>query len=133
LIVISAFYFYRAYRYKPTSIVICITGLALVLTGVFNESFGSWHDLFSLITFIFAGLSAIVTFRFQRSPLSYISVLLGVISLVSLILYVPGTGDFGVAVGIGAGGLERLIVYPVLIWSIAFGGYLVGQEDVKKP
>jgi hypothetical membrane protein len=132
LIAVAAYYFYRAYRYKPASIIIGIAGLALIGVGTLNESFSPWHSLFSLITFVFAGLSAIVTFRFQKSPLSYISLLLGVVSLIALILYVPSAGDFGNSIGIGPGGLERMIVYPVLAWSIGFGGHLIGQEDVAK-
>jgi hypothetical membrane protein len=132
LIVLAAYFFYRAYPYKPVATVFVITGIALIGTGAFDESFGPWHILFSLITFLFAGLSAVITFRFQRSPLSYLSVLLGVISLVALVLYIPVGGDFGNLIGIGQGGLERLIVYPVLMWSVGFGGYLIGQEDVLR-
>ncbi len=130
LIAVAAYYFYRAYRYRPAAAMIAIAGLALIGVGIFNESFSPWHSLFSLVTFIFAGLSAIVTFRFQKAPLSYISAVLGVVSLLALVLYIPGTGSFGAAIGIGAGGLERLIVYPVLMWSIGFGGHLIGQEDI---
>ncbi|MDV3278744.1 MAG: DUF998 domain-containing protein [Nitrososphaerales archaeon] len=130
LIAVTAYYFYRAYRYRPATAMIAIAGLALIGVGVLNESFSPWHSLFSLVTFVFAGLSAIVTFRFQKTPLSYISVILGLISLAALILYVPSGGAFGTTIGIGPGGLERLIVYPVLMWSISFGGHLIGQEDV---
>lgn len=132
LIAVSAYYFYRAYRYRPAATIIGITGVALIFVGVLNESFSPWHGLFSLVTFVFAGLSAIVTFRFQRSPLSYISVILGVLSLIALVLYIPNGGNFGNTIGIGPGGLERMIVYPVLMWSIGFGGHLVGQENVVK-
>lgn len=132
LIAVSAYFFYRAYAYRPTSVIIGITGFALIGVGVFNESFGTAHSLFSLVTFLFAGLSAIVTFRFQKSPLSYVSVILGVVSLISLILYIPGNGAFGTTIGIGPGGLERMIVYPVLMWSIGFGGHLIGREDIRK-
>lgn len=131
LIAVAAYYFYRAYRYRPAAAMIAIAGLALIGVGVLNESFSPWHSLFSLVTFIFAGLSAIVTFRFQKAPLSYISVILGVVSLAALILYVPDGGAFGTTLGIGPGGLERLIVYPVLMWSIGFGGHLIAQEDVR--
>jgi hypothetical protein len=27
-------------------------------------------------------------------------------------------------VGLGVGGMERMIVYPILIWMIGFGGFL---------
>jgi hypothetical membrane protein len=131
LIAVSAYFFFRAYAYRPASAIIAITGIALICVGIFNESFSPWHSLFSLVTFIFAGLSALVTFRFQKSPLSYISALLGIVSLISLILFIPGEGAFGSSIGIGPGGLERMIVYPVLIWSVSFGGHLMGQEDIK--
>jgi len=106
-----------------------IAGISLIGVGTFNESFGILHGLFSLLIFLFAGLSAIVTYRLQKPPLSYASVMLGVITLISLILYIPGTGSFGNTLGIGPGGLERLIVYPVLVWTIGFGGHLMAIED----
>ena len=127
LILLGVFYFYKAYPYKPTTVMLAISGASLIGVGALNESFSPWHSLFSLMIFLFAGLSAIVTFRFEKSPLSYFGAVLGAISLVALILYIPNTGDFGNALGIGPGGLERLIVYPVLVWVLAFGGHLMDQ------
>ena len=128
LIVLGAYYLQLAYEYKPATVMIAIAGAALIGVGVFNESWDPWHSLFSLITFLFAGLSAIVTFRLQRPPMSYLSALLGAISLVALLLYIPGTGSFGSTIGIGPGGLERMIVYPVLVWAIGFGGHMMGRS-----
>ncbi|MDV3292887.1 MAG: DUF998 domain-containing protein [Nitrososphaerales archaeon] len=130
LIAVGAYFFFRAYRYKPATVMIAVAGVALIGVGIFNESWSPWHSLFSLVTFLFAGLSAIATFRFQKAPLSYISVLLGAVTLLSLILYIPDAGAFGNTIGVGAGGLERLIVYPALLWGISFGGYLLGQRDL---
>jgi len=30
---------------------------------------------------------------------------------------------------LGAGGMERMIAYPALLWVIGFGGHLMGLED----
>ena len=30
------------------------------------------------------------------------------------------------------GGMERMVVYPVLVWSIAFGGHMMALEDPAK-
>jgi hypothetical membrane protein len=127
LILVGVFFFYRDYPYKPVALMLGLSGMSLIGVGTLNESFSPWHSIFSLLIFLFAGLSAIVTFRFQKAPLSYFSAILGAITLVALILYVPDAGSFGNALGIGAGGLERLIVYPVLVWTIAFGGHLMDQ------
>jgi hypothetical protein len=35
--------------------------------------------------------------------------------------------------GLGNGGMERMIVYPVLTWGISFGGYLLGMSHPKEP
>jgi hypothetical protein len=55
--------------------------------------------------------------------------LLGVISLSFLIL-----GIFLPAVNmtLGRGGAERIVAYPVLIWVVAFGGYLMGSSNGLK-
>ncbi|MFC7028904.1 hypothetical protein ACFQJ5_16930 [Halomicroarcula sp. GCM10025324] len=41
-------------------------------------------------------------------------------------------GDAGNATAFGAighGGTERMIVYPVMLWLVAFGGYLLGKSE----
>lgn len=133
-ILASGFYIYRYFKWKPAAAFIFMSGIGALGVGIFNETapFGL-HGIFSLITFLGIGLAAIVAFWLQKPPLSYFSAILGLISLVMLILYLPGTGtDFGSYLGIGVGGLERMIVYPVLLWGVAFGGHLMGIEDQPK-
>jgi hypothetical membrane protein len=72
------------------------------------------------MVFFFSGLSAIVTYKFQRRPMSYFSVVLGSATLAALILFA-----FKVYLGLGAGGMERMVVYPVLLWSLGFGGHMM--------
>ena len=45
------------------------------------------------------------------------------------------TGQCGIRNGaINHGGAERMIVYPAMIWLVAFGGYLLGRtESVQTP
>ena len=53
----------------------------------------------------------------------YFSAVLGLVSLFMLVGYV---GE--IYLGLGAGGMERMIVYPVLVWALGFGGYLMAIE-----
>lgn len=126
-VLVGAFFLQRSFRYKAATVLVAIAGIGAMGVGLFPETTGVWHSLFSLIVFLFSGLSALVTSRFQRKPLFYFSILLGLITLSSLVLYVGGE-----YLGLGAGGMERMVVYPVLIWSIGFGGHMMALEDPVK-
>ncbi len=58
------------------------------------------------------------------------SAALGAVSLLCLGSYVV-LGDASPLMELGIGGLERWIVYPIVIWLIAFGAYLMGTADVR--
>jgi hypothetical membrane protein len=45
-------------------------------------------------------------------------------SLLALILFIGN-----IYFGLGVGGMERMIVYPILIWMIGFGSYLVAFPE----
>jgi len=124
LILVGAYFLHRAFKWTPATVLIALAGVGALGVGLLPETTGVWHSIFSLIVFLFAGLSAIVTYRFQKKPMSYFSVILGVITLIALLLYVPN-----VYLGLGAGGMERMVVYPTLVWSLAFGGHLMALED----
>jgi hypothetical protein len=31
--------------------------------------------------------------------------------------------------GLGVGGMERMIAYPILVWGTGFGGHLIAQGE----
>jgi hypothetical membrane protein len=128
LIILGAYFLHRAFRWMPATGLVAIAGIGALGVGLFPETTGIWHSLFSLIVFLFAGLSAVVTARFQKKPLFYFSIILGLGTLVALLLYMSET-----YLGLGAGGMERMVVYPVLLWAVGFGGHLMGMEDTPHP
>jgi hypothetical protein len=36
-------------------------------------------------------------------------------------------------VELGEGGLERWIVYPIVLWPVAFGSYLIATPETPSP
>ncbi len=124
LILVGAYFFHRAFKWMPATALIALAGIGALGVGLFPETTGIWHSIFSLIVFLFAGLSAIVTYRFQKKPMSYFSVILGIMTLIALLLYMANY-----YVGLGAGGMERMIVYPALLWAVGFSGHLMATED----
>lgn len=100
-----------------------LMGVGAVGVGLFPENFGIIHRIASLFIFLFGALSAIVSYKMQKPPFSYLSLLLGALSLVALLLF-----GSGIYLGLGKGGMERMIAYPPLLWCVGFGGYLIGYS-----
>jgi hypothetical membrane protein len=124
LILVGAYFLQRAFHWKPATVLIALAGIGAMGVGLFPETTGIWHSIFSLIVFLFAGLSALVMARFQKKPMFYFSIMLGLFTLVALFLYVGS-----IYAGLGAGGMERMVVYPVLVWSIGFGGHMMAIDE----
>lgn len=120
---------YRALRPRLVSVrgllLIClgVFGVGAIGVGVFNET-TSLHGLFALMAFVFGGLSAILSFGVVRSPLRFVFPWLGILGLVSLVLFATGND-----LGLGRGGMERMIVLPVLLFEIGFGALLAALPD----
>ncbi len=123
-IIVGAYFLHRAFGWAPATALVALAGVGALGVGLAPETTGIWHSLFSLMVFFFAGLSAIVTYKFQKKPMAYFSVILGVITLIALILFIGN-----IYLGLGPGGMERMIVYPTLLWAIGLGGHLMALED----
>ena len=123
VVLATAWFLLRAFKDRLVSVVVALAGVGAIAVGVFTEAFGVIHSLVSLWTFIFIALSAILAMRIVRPPFAYISVLLGLLSYAALGLYISK-----IYLGLGPGGMERMIVWPVLAWGLAFGGYLFASS-----
>jgi hypothetical membrane protein len=135
LVMTGAYFLQRTFRKRGLSVIVALSGLGALLVGFFPEntlvvsSVPVIHTIAALMSFIFGGLGAIISYRVTKAPLRYFSVVLGVASLLALVLFIS-TRDSGY-LGLGVGGLERMIVYPTLIWTICFGGYLMASSEEK--
>ena len=124
LVVAGAYFIQRAFNSRLFFLLLTLTGIGAMGVGLFTEDAGVAHAIFSLITFIFSGLSAILSYRLLKPPLSYFSIILGALSLLTLALFVSGN-----YLGLGKGGMERMITYPALLWAIGLGSHLIGYSN----
>ncbi|MEM2336707.1 MAG: DUF998 domain-containing protein [Candidatus Bathyarchaeia archaeon] len=121
-VVAGAYFLKKTIANKVFLCLLILCGVGAMGVGVFPEDFGPIHLAVSLIAFLFGALSAIASYKFQKAPLSHFAVVLGVISLVALVLF-----GLKIDLGLGVGGMERMIAYPILLWAIGFGGYLIKE------
>lgn len=124
LILASAYLYHGGHRRMWVTIPYLLAGIGPIGVGLFPETTGAPHAVFAFLSFFFGGLLAILIAFQTRPPFRYLSLVLGVAALVALVLFVSGQ-----YLGIGFGGMERMIAYPVLFWGIAFGGYLMATGE----
>ena len=120
---IGSFFIYRIHYLLP-AILLMVGSIGTIGVGIFPETAGQIHILFAFIAFLFIGLSAIASYRIGNFPMSYISLILGGITLITLLL-----SAMGLTLGLGNGGIERVILYPSIIWIIGIGAYMLGRTS----
>ena len=92
------------------------------------------HGLFAVLAFVGFNLEALAMARLVTGPMRIVSSIAGVTGLLFVVLMIIGdAGDASVFGAIGHGGAERMIVYPVMLWMLGFGGYLMATHRAADP
>jgi hypothetical membrane protein len=82
------------------------------------------HGISALIGLVFGLGATFMTYKFVKSPLSYAPIILGGMIIVAVLLQASGNYS-----GLGLGGIERLEIYPSLLWGLVFDAYLIGEAS----
>ncbi len=126
----SSYFIKKQFNLGKVAYLFSLASIGTLMVGLFPENtvlidgFPLIHGIAALLLFLMNAAAAIAAYTYTKSPFRIISIILGIISLVSFVLFLT-TGAYGY-LGIGGGGMERMIVYPILLWTISFGGYLLG-------
>jgi len=107
-----------------------VAGLGAAGAGLVPLNTSDFHGLFALAAFVFFNIQAIACARLVTGPMRWVSVMAGLIGFAYVVVMIIGDGgDPAVFGAIGHGGAERMIVYPAMLWMLAFGGYLMGTRE----
>ena len=129
----GTYYVQKEFKTCTFSSFLALTGLGSLLVGFFPEDtilvngVPLVHSIGALMAFIFGGIAAITAYRITKSPFRHFSVVLGAASLLALMLFFT-TASAGY-LGLGVGGMERMITYPAQIWTLSFGAYLMAPQN----
>ena len=127
----GSWFVHRVFGRRSVTIPLTVLGIGALGVGLFPGNTGAPHSIFAMVT-----SSPAASPRSARpshtAPFRFFSFILGAVSLRTLnFVLLLGRGSPMTALGIG--GVERWIVYPVILWVIAFGGYLSGRADGDEP
>lgn len=106
----------------PGKILLLLPSTGAIIVSLFPENLLLVvHSLGALLNFLTGGMSAIYSSKFTPSPFRYFAVFLGLFALAAIPL-------LGSPFVLGFGAAERLVIYPVIIWSTGLGAYLMGRH-----
>ena len=125
---------------KTVKVLLFLMAIGAMGVGLVTKDFTVAHGAVSSVAFFFSGLSAIASAKVLKKPLSLISIVLGVMTLAALGLFSVGliasgsytsniAYDSNFYLGLGPGGMERMIVYPALMWLAGFSGHLAMKRE----
>ena len=130
LITIAAVLLYRSRAGLLATLPVAGLGIGMIGVGVFpGNTVMAVHQLVSIATFLCGGVAAILTARLSSRILRPVHVVLGGVALTFLLAYtfLPDLAFFD---RLGEGGVERWIVYPVVLWIVIFGAGLAASRPV---
>ena len=123
----GTFFVQRAFARKALTIPLALFGIGALGVGIFPGNHLAPHQLFAMTAFISGGIAAVMAAKVLVAPLRQMSIVLGVVSLVSFLLAMFLL-EWGPVAELGEGGIERWIVYPAILWLTMFGGALMGTR-----
>lgn len=106
-------------------LLLMLSAVGAIGVAVFDmDNFREVHGLSALLAFLFGNLAAVYSSKMVPPPTSYLFAFLGLLGLSALVLL-----GVEMDLGLGLGGIERMIFYPAMFWVVAFGTYLLTKED----
>jgi len=128
LILFSIYLLNDIFKDRFFTISMVLLGVGIFGVGVFPGNRVPWHLIFALLTFVSGGFTMLSSSRVVRTTFKYLCIIYGLISLTALSSTIF-LGDANPLNFLEYGGIERWVVYPLLLWITGFGGYLLGDRD----
>lgn len=126
---VAGYLLYRAHRRFWIMAVFFLAAVGAAGAGLVPLDTNDLHGIFALTAFLFFNVQAVAVGTLVNGPMRAVSWIAGLAGIGFVVLMVIGdAGNPGVFGPIGHGGAERMIVYPVMLWLMGFGGYLMADD-----
>jgi hypothetical membrane protein len=127
--VVAGALLYRVHGSRRLLVPFVLAGVGAAGAGLFTLDDAGVHGLFALLAFVFFNVQALAVGTRLTGPMRAVSVLAGLVGLAFVVVMAVGDAGTPAVFGpVGHGGAERLIVYPPMVWLVAFGGFLLGAD-----
>ena len=122
IVLISIYFIQNAFKSPIFSGLLAVAGIGTIGVGLLTYASTEYY-VFAGLGYVFFGLSAIMSYRYEKAPLSFISILLGVATLLAFGLWV-GNVDLGSGMKVTPIVVDTL----VLLWLAGFSAHIIGEK-----
>jgi hypothetical membrane protein len=123
-------YFENGRASKAGFAAVAISGLSVIIAGFFPEnSVPALHGLGAALAFVLGNASLIILALSLKipAPLRLYFFLSGMMALLGLVAYASSHD-----LGLGEGGIERVVAYPQTVCLIVIGSYLAARNSARQ-
>ena len=130
--VIIAFYMMKKDGLDPMFCnLLMLAGVGAIIVSIFNEkTISAIHYTGAFMAFCLAAIAGIRSYRiiFKGNVQGKISMVLGIVGLAAAVcmLTTSGVGDY---LGLGVGGMERMLYYPAALFALMLSIFLLNSKD----
>jgi hypothetical membrane protein len=122
----GAFYLFRRSGKRGLMALNMLPGTGFLIAVLSPENVNvAIHSVGAVLAFIPGAIAAILSYRTIKSPFRYFALGLGVFALLATVTEFGAYNTSLVQQTLGPGGWERMIAYPLMLWLIGFGSYLL--------
>jgi hypothetical protein len=122
LMLISVYFIHKAFKSMLLTPLIALAGIGTIGVGILTYASTEYY-IFAGIGYVTFALAAIVSYKFEKSPLSYLSVILGISTVLALVLWAANV-DLGSGIKVTPLIMDMLL----LLWLTGFGAHIIGQS-----
>jgi len=129
---LGALFMMKSFESRVHTALLATSGIGAMGVGVFPYPMQPWHSVFTLIGILFGALAAVSSYQVQKAPISYVSAVLGSLSLIASVVFIPylglPVGSTETFLGMAKGSMERWAIYPILAWLIGHGSHVARTQ-----
>lgn len=126
----GGFFLFRGTGKRSQQILNVLPGTGLLLAVLSPENVNiAIHSIGAVLGLVVGSVAVILSYRGISTPFRYFSLVLGLLSLSTAVLEFGAYYSPLVQQILGPGGTERLILYPIIVWLIGYGNYLMTKAE----
>jgi hypothetical membrane protein len=128
--IVGGYYLYRGTGKKLQLVLNMLPGTGLLLAVLSPENVNIMiHSIGAVLALIIGPIVMLLAYRGVTTSFKYFTLIFALFSLAAAVLEFGAYYSSLVQQVLGPGGVERIALYPIILWLLGYGNYLLGKAE----